>query len=136
MFEDTGKVTKLHSYVKILIQKQISDAWDVKVAEKMKQTPQAAIEAAKLKKDGKSCIDNPLNVSVPWINFLEKKQKPESVIEMVRQLIDNSLQEVISDKGYYYRLSFPASKEAGKPPSTFDPYCEIRLFMDSIEPEE
>ncbi len=80
----------------------------------------------------KTCIENPLNVTVPWLRFLRKNQKPDSVFEMVNYY-SFTVKELISEKGYYYRMSL-TKDDPNKPPAAGDCYCEIKVWMEAISP--
>ena len=78
-FDETGKVSEISSYIRLTTQR-ISDIWDDKI---MLKSQGEAGPAILLKKNIKTCIENPLNVTVPRLSFLRKNQKPDSVFEMV-----------------------------------------------------
>ena len=81
MFEETGKLVKIQSYLKFMVQ-DISDLWDAKILEKSKGAA-SIIAAINLKKQMQISIDQNLNVSVPYLNIMKKSQKPDSIFEMV-----------------------------------------------------
>lgn len=81
MFEETGKLVKIQSYLKFMVQ-DISDLWDAKILEKSKGAA-STIAAINLKKQMQISIDQNLNVSVPYLNIIKKSQKPDSIFEMV-----------------------------------------------------
>lgn len=114
------KEIKIETLMTVKTQK-LSDLWDEKVLEKGRQ----AVENVKIKADTRLEIDQSLNQTIPWVNFLKKTSKPGSIFEM----------EVVSVKGYYYRVAFSNSeyKEIQNTPDTQDVYCEIRIIIPQIK---
>ena len=105
----------------------ISDMWDEKLLAKGGQ----AAEVVKQKADIELDIDASLNQSIPYINFIKRISKPSALMEL----------EIISEKGYYYRVAFTSSQNEEKKeivckiPDTHDVYCEIRIITPSVKPQ-
>ncbi|CDW90156.1 UNKNOWN [Stylonychia lemnae] len=116
----TQQIQKIKSFMKFKTQ-LICDQWEYKVHQKQGQH-QKMLE---IKKKNKLTINNGTNNSVPQLNFLKNNMKEESIFEL----------ELVSEKGYYYRISFSNVKdESGLPkdmliPDTFEVYCEIRVVL-------
>eukprot|EP00347_Sterkiella_histriomuscorum_P021512 403333718 len=64
------------------------------------------------------------NITIPHLNFLRTQTKNESIFEI----------ELISEKGYYYRISFTKDNKIGQDglPDSFDVYCEIKIVINNI----
>ena len=79
----------------------ISDMWDEKVLAKGGLGTDSVKQKAEMELD----IDESLNQTLPYIGFLKKISKQGALFEM----------EIISDKGFYYRVAFTNSQsEDGK----------------------
>jgi len=109
----------------------ISDMWDEKLLTKGGPAADSVKQKAEIELD----IDESLNQTLPYIGFIKKISKQSALFEM----------ELVSEKGYYYRVAFSRNQTEDNPkkdgvsnntriPDTQDVYCEIRIITPSVKP--
>ena len=74
----------------------ISDLWD----EKLLAKGVAAADSVKQKIEIELDIDLSLNQTIPYLSFLKKGSKEGALFEL----------EIVSEKGFYYRVAFTSSQ--------------------------
>lgn len=94
----------------------LTDQWEFKMFQNNRHN---STKESSFSKKSKIFINSLTNSTVPAVNFLKSNTKLDSIFEL----------ELLSEKGYYYRISFTNSKieSPDKIPDSYDVYCEIKI---------